>query len=345
MSRYVVLRLGRPPFSVRIDIRVPAILLALFTMAFGALVLNVGTGEYPIPPLDVARTIFGYGQGDYDLIVNTLRLPRALVAFLVGGAMALSGAILQGLTRNPLASPDVVGVTSGASLAAAAVLLLAPGAPLWALPVAALAGAAVTALITYVFAWKDGSSPIRLLLVGIGVAAAANALMTLLLVHSKSLIVNKAMVWMTGSVYGRSWEHLTPLLPWLAVFVPLALVLARHLNALHLGDDVARGLGARLEYQRGLLLVTCVALAGAAVATAGTVGFVGLMAPHIARRLVGPSHGGLLPTAAMVGGLIVLLADLVGRTLFAPLEIPCGVVTAAIGAPYFLFLLYRSRHV
>jgi iron complex transport system permease protein len=155
--------------------------------------------------------------------------------------------------------------------------------------------------------------------------------------------VSQALVWLTGSVYGRSWEQVFSLLPWLAVFMPIALLRFRHLNVLNLGDEVALGLGSRIELERGLLALSSVALAASAVATAGTVGFVGLMAPHIARRLVGPSHGGLLPVSAMTGGAMVVLADLAGRTLFAPIEIPCGIVTAVVGAPFFLYLLYRTR--
>jgi iron complex transport system permease protein len=155
--------------------------------------------------------------------------------------------------------------------------------------------------------------------------------------------VSQALIWITGSVYGRGWEHIGSLLPWLAVFVPLALLLSGELNALHLGDDIARGLGSRVELVRGLLLLASVALVGSTIAAAGNIGFVGLIAPHLARRLVGPAHEGLLPTAAMIGGAIVVLADLLGRSLAAPIDLPCGVITAAIGAPYFLYLLYRSQ--
>jgi iron complex transport system permease protein len=155
--------------------------------------------------------------------------------------------------------------------------------------------------------------------------------------------VSQALVWLAGSVYGRIWEQVLLLLLWLGVFVPLALVLARHLNALNLGDDLARSLGSAVEWQRGLLLLTSMALVSASVATAGTIAFVGLIAPHIGRQLVGPNHEGLIPVAAMLGGAIVLIADLLGRILFAPIELPCGVITAAVGAPYFLYLLICHR--
>jgi iron complex transport system permease protein len=155
--------------------------------------------------------------------------------------------------------------------------------------------------------------------------------------------VQRALIWLTGSVYGRSWSEFWPLLPWIVVFVPLALLLARDLNALNLGEDVARGLGSPVTWRRGLLLLTAVALAAATVAAAGTIGFVGLMAPHIARRLVGPDHSGLLPTAGVIGALIVVASDLVGRTIFAPIELPVGLITAIVGAPFFIYLLWRTR--
>ena len=148
-----------------------------------------------------------------------------------------------------------------------------------------------------------------------------------------------------GSVYGRSWETFWPLLSFIVVFLAVTLFMSRHLDALHLGDDLARGLGSNIEWQRGLLLISCVALAGSSVAAAGTVGFVGLMAPHIARRLVGPSHGSMIPVAALIGAFTVTLADLLGRMLLPPIEIPCGVITAAVGAPYFIWLLLRSRNL
>ena len=190
-------------------------------------------------------------------------------------------------------------------------------------------------------AWKRGDSPIRLILVGIGLAFVTGALTSIMITFGDVYDVQRALIWLTGSVYGRSWDEVWALLPWLIVFLPLAQALTRPLNALNLGEDVARGVGVQVVWQRGLLLLTAVALAGSTVAAAGTIGFVGLMAPHLARRLVGPSHEGLLPTAALLGGLLVVAADLVGRTVFAPIEVPCGIVTAVIGAPFFIWLLYH----
>jgi iron complex transport system permease protein len=321
------------------------VFLVLGLVAFAGVVANVGYGEYRIPPLDVVKTLFGIqtGEGQYDFIVNVLRLPRALVAVLVGAALAVSGAILQGLTRNDLAAPDIVGINAGAGLAAVTLIVAFPSVSSAYLPPAAFGGALVVALLLYVLAWRGRSSPMRLILIGVGLSAVTTALTTVMITFGEIQQVSQALVWLTGSVYGRSWEQVFTLLPWLIVFLPLTFLRFRHLNALGLGDELATGLGARVELDRGLLVLASVALAASAVATAGTISFVGLMSPHIARRFVGPGSGGLLPTAAMTGGALVVLADLVGRTLFAPIEIPCGIVTSAIGAPFFLYLLYRGR--
>ncbi|MEM9485413.1 MAG: iron ABC transporter permease [Cyanobacteria bacterium P01_F01_bin.116] len=331
--------------SARLDRRVPKVLLGLLLVTLLAMVWSVGQGEYPIPPLDVVRTVLGLptDNSDYGFIVNTLRLPRTLVAWGVGMALAIAGTLTQGITRNPLAAPGIIGVNAGASLAAVSLIVVFPGVPITLLPLAAFIGALTVAVLIYLLAWNGGSSPVRLILVGVGFSLVAGALTNLIITFGNIFDVSQALVWLVGSVYGRSWAQALAFTPWLIVFGLLSLLLSRELNALQMGDDVARSLGSRLEWQRGWLLLSSVALAGAAVATAGSIGFVGLMAPHIARQLVGPSHEGLLPTAALTGGMVVVVSDLIGRLLFAPIELPCGIVTAVIGAPYFLYLLIRDR--
>jgi iron complex transport system permease protein len=331
--------------SFRIDRRVPLMLLCLAVVIAIAMVINVGRGEYPISPLDIIKTVLGIDTGnpDHAFVIHNLRLPRTIVAFMVGVALAISGTIFQGLTRNPLADPGIIGINAGASLAAVTVIILFPAAPIYTLPLSAFAGALLMAMLIYSLAWNNGSSPILLILMGVGLSAIASAFTSLMITFGEIYSVSDALVWLAGSVYGRTWEQVFSFLPWLIVFVPMALTLARHLNALNLGNDVAKGLGSLVEWQRGLLVLVGVALAGAGVATAGMIGFVGLIAPHLGRQLVGTNHEGLIPTSALLGGVIVVAADLLGRTLFAPIEIPCGVVTAAIGAPYFLYLLIRNR--
>ncbi|WOD36947.1 iron ABC transporter permease [Nodosilinea sp. E11] len=343
ITPWLSIRPQRFPLSFRVDRRVPAVLAVLVAIALLSLIFNVSQGEYPVPPLEVVKTILGFPASlDYAFVVNTLRLPRALVALLVGMGLATAGTILQGLTRNPLAAPEIIGINAGASLVAVALIVLFPQVAVGWLPIAAFLGGLGAAIAIYLLAWNGGSSPMRLILVGIGLTSLTGAFTTLMITFGNIYDVSQALVWLTGSVYGRSWEHLWPLLPWLAVFLPLTLVLARDLDTLNLGDNLAQGLGSRVEWTRSLLLLCAVALAGASVATAGTIGFVGLMAPHLARNLVGPSHAGLIPAAALTGACIVELADIVGRLAFAPIELPCGVITAIIGAPYFLWLLYRD---
>jgi iron complex transport system permease protein len=342
---WIIVRTPRPNLSFKLDRRVPWITAVALALTLGVLVWNVGTGEYPISPSEVIQTILGIDTGnrDHSFVVNTLRLPRALVAWLVGVMLALAGGIMQSLTRNALASPDITGVTAGASLGAVVLLIVFPKAALISLPLAALLGGLAVAVLIYLLAWRHGDSPIRLILVGIGLTAVLSAAQAILLLRADIERVQRALYWLTGSIYARSWEHLAALLPWCLALIPLALFSARHLNALHLGEEVARGLGSAVQWQRGLLLLIAVGLTGAAISQVGTIGFVGLIAPHLARRLVGPAHEGSMPVAALIGGLLVLASDFVGRTLFAPVEAPAGIIIALVGAPFFIYLLWRQR--
>lgn len=338
-----VVRLGH--FSFKLDRRTIPVFLALLAVGVVVLVTSISYGEYDITPLEVLQTIVGVetDDGRHELVVWTFRMPRILVAFMVGAALAVSGAILQGITRNPLADPGILGVTSGASLAAVAVIVWFDVPIAWVAP-AAFGGALIMATLIFALAWKGGSAPVRLILVGVGLGAVATALTNLMIVFGEITQVQQATVWLAGSVYGRDWDHVRTIALWLAVLLPVSVLMARQLNTLNLGDDLARGLGLRVEIQRGLLLVVSVALAAVAVSVAGTVGFVGLVAPHITRRLVGPSHEALIPTAALLGGVLLMLSDLIGRWVIAPSELPVGVIAALIGAPYFIYLLYQTRN-
>ncbi|MFC1464223.1 MAG: FecCD family ABC transporter permease [Candidatus Brachytrichaceae bacterium NZ_4S206] len=331
--------------SLRVNRRVPLVALVTLLATLAVMIVNIGVGEYPIAPLDVVKTALRIGDTnkDYDFIVNTLRLPRMLVAVGVGVALGVSGAIMQGLTRNPLASPDILGISAGAGLTAVALIVIVKNVPAGVIPFAAFAGAGLVALLIYLLAWRKGDSPIRMVLIGIGLGAIAGAGTSFMITFGNAYDVQRALVWLTGSVYARSWEELHALLPWLIVFVPAAVLMARHLNVLNLGEEVAMSLGSKVSAQRGLLILVSVALAGASVAAAGTIGFIGLMAPHIARKLVGVQHEGLLPISGVIGGFILVAADLVGRTIFAPIELPAGLVVAVIGAPFFVYLLILNN--
>ncbi|MNJ52322.1 putative siderophore transport system permease protein YfhA [compost metagenome] len=301
-------------------------------------------GERVIPPLETIRTALHFGSGEYDFAVLTVRLPRALVGLLAGCGLALSGTVLQGITRNPLASPGVLGLNSGAAAAAVAVIVLFPSFPMRSLPIAAFGGALLAASLIYIFSWRQGQAGLsgRILLVGIGISAMAGGVISYLLTLGEIFRVTQAAVWMAGSLYGRTWEHFWPLLPWVAILAPVLLLLSRSLDLFQLGDNTAIGLGLRLELMRGLFIIIAVGLAGSAVSMAGTITFVGLMGPHIARGLVGGQSRRLLPAAALCGALLVLIADLTGRLVFSPYEIPVGLVTALIGAPYMIQILRRK---
>ncbi|MBP1993670.1 FecCD family ABC transporter permease [Paenibacillus eucommiae] len=323
----------------------PLVLIVLVGMNLVILCLQIVLGDFPISVNDAFKAVAGIGNERYDLVVNRFRFPRALVGFLVGAGLALSGVILQGITRNPLASPGVIGLNSGAALLTVSAIILVPAFPVALLPFAAFLGAFLAAALSYMLAWRRGLSAVRLVLVGVSISASAGAFVTFLLTFSDIYDAKRAVVWMTGSIYGRSWEHFWPLLPWLLVLFPLLMLLGKQLDVIQLGDELAKGLGSRLERSRGILLLISVSLAGASVAMAGTIGFVGLMAPHISRYLVGAASRRLMPTAALIGGMIVMLADLLGRTLLRPMEIPCGILIAMIGAPYMIYLLYKKRNM
>ena len=329
--------------NVRLDRRTVLVSMALTVVAAAAIALSVSVGDFPIRLADVVPAIVGFGNADSDFIVRTLRLPRALTGALVGAAFGLSGAIFQSLARNALASPDVIGITAGSSAAAVAVIVWVGGSAT-AVSGGALVGAFVTAAAIYLLAYKRGVVGYRLVLIGIGMAAVLSALTSYLLTRAEIFEAQRATVWLTGSLNGRSWDHVGPVAAVLAVVLPVTLALGRQLRLLELGDDTAKGLGARVERSRGALIGAGVTLAAMATASAGPIAFVALVAPQIARRLV-RSAGATLVPSALAGAALVLLADVVARRAFAPTELPVGVVTGIIGAPYLLWLLARANRI
>lgn len=332
------------PVSWRVDRRVPLVCLLLLLVLVAVLVTSVSYGEYNIAPLDVVRAVLGIETNDpnHMLVVRTFRLPRILVALLIGMSLAVSGAIMQGITRNDLADPGILGINTGAGVAVVGYVTFAAVLQEQFIPWLAFAGALVTSILIYSLAWKGGSSTLRLILIGVGVAALGGALISFFITRLEVNRAQQAYVWLTGSVYGSSWGDVRLMLVWLLVLLPVAFFLARQLNTMGLGDELAVGLGSRLEVQRLILIAISSALAAITVTVAGTIGFVGFVAPHIARRLVGPMHEGLLITTSLVGGLLMVTADLLSRWVISPAEIPIGVTTAIIGAPYFAYLLYRK---
>jgi iron complex transport system permease protein len=320
----------------------PRICIVLVTATLAALVASIAIGEFEIPPLDVISTLLGAGDQATSFIVVDLRLPRALTGLMAGVALGLAGMVFQDVTRNPLVSPDIVGVAAGASLAAVALIVFGSASGAAPVPLAALGGALIAGVALYGLAWRRGIHGYRLVLVGIGIAAFADAGIYYVFTRGRIFEVARAYVWLVGSLNGRSWEQVWPLVAALGVLLPLLLVLARNVDVLRFGDDVAAGLGVRVERTRMLLLATATVLTAVAVACAGPIGFVAFASPHIARALTGvASVRSTMVAAAACGALLVLAADLAGRMLFAPTEIPVGIVTSILAAPYFLFLLKR----
>jgi ABC-type Fe3+-siderophore transport system permease subunit len=322
--------------------RHPAALM--WTLGVLAVVLSVyslGVGATSVPFGDVLRALTGNADNDASRIVIDFQLPRVLLCWLVGIALAVSGAALQGVIRNPLAAPDVIGVTKGAGFAGMLLLIAIPTAPAALIAPAAFVGGVLAAILVYVFAYRRGATPVRIALVGIAVSAAFEAGIRFLLVRDP-LDVNASLIWLTGSLFGRSMTEVYEILPWVVVLVPLLIMRARRLDVLGLGDDLASGLGEPVERTRRLVLITAVALASVSVSVAGTIGFVGLIAPHMARRVFGGRHLSSLPAAGLFGVLLMVVADMLGRGLIPPLEIPAGLVTAVIGGPYFLYLLVKT---
>lgn len=345
MNRYTVLRSRLDKISFCIENKAIIVLTSLLVLSLLLLILGLSVGSTMIHPWSIVEHLLGKGDGKYTFIIETLRLPRMALAFLVGISLAVSGLILQGLVRNPLASPDIIGITGGAKVAAVLFITYFSAVSIKWLPVAAIIGAGIASIIIYVLAWKKGINPIRLVLIGIGVEAGMGALVTMMIVLSPTYSTSEAYIWLTGSVYGTNWNNVLAMLPWTLIFVPITMLLARKINAQELGDDLAMGLGLNVQLNRCLLIFISVALAGSAVAFAGGIGFVGLIAPHIARKLVGRTFGSLVPVSALIGGLIVMLADVAARTVFLPLDLPAGVFVSGIGAPFFIYLLNRNRNM
>ncbi|MHC0038205.1 FecCD family ABC transporter permease [Pseudoneobacillus sp. C159] len=351
MSQYKGLRILRGKISLLIDKKALKVFLTLLLVSFSIFVISTGMGDMKISPINVLKVFFGGGTKMEQLVVQNFRLPRIIVALMVGMGLAAAGGILQGLIRNPLASPDILGITGGASFAVVGFLAFFSDennsltVSIEWMPVSAFVGATVVALLVYFLAWKNGVSPIRLVLIGIGISALMQAFTTLMMIMGPIYRASQANIWITGTVYGSNWKNVTIIVPCTLVLIVITLLLARNVNIQELGDEIATGVGSQVQKQRFWLLIVATALVGTSVAFAGGIGFVGLMAPHMARRLVGSAFGALLPVSALIGGILVMVADLIGRTMFSPLEIPAGVFTASIGAPYFIYLLFKTRNL
>ncbi|TDW17683.1 FecCD family ABC transporter permease [Kribbella kalugense] len=323
--------------------RTLVVIVVLAIVVFATFCVSLSLGDFKIPVIDVVKTLFGGGDRATEFIVNQLRLPRALTGLLVGTALGLSGAIFQSIARNPLASPDIIGVTYGAS-AFAVFAIVTLGFTGVAVSAFAIAGAVLTAFLMYVLAWRHGVSSYRLILIGIGIGAIATSITSYLLTKARVEIAQQALIWLTGSLNGRDWSNVRSLAITFVVLLPFLVFLVHQLRILQLGDETAYGLGLRVEVSRLGLIVIAVLLAAVATAAAGPIGFVAFVAPPIARRLT-RSPGPAMITSGLIGALVVGLSDLVAQHAFGETQLPVGVVTGVVGAPYLMFLLARANRV
>ena len=317
-------------------------------VAFAILVIitfvgSLMNGSVEISPLQVLSTL-GIGTESVDetkqQILQNIRLPRTIVSMLVGVNLSLSGAILQAVMKNPLADPHIIGISSGAGLFGIFVMLVKSDAGTLVTP-AAFVGALLAALLIYILAWKDGLRPIRVILAGVAVSAFLGAGISAMLIFYSDK-VHSALLWMVGGLSARSWNHVEILYPYTIIGTILTFLGARHLNILQLGDEIAKGLGLRVDLVRSILTAVAALLAASAVCVVGLLGFVGLIIPHTARLLIGSDYKFLLPASALLGAAVLTISDTFARTMFAPTELPVGILMAILGAPFFLFLLRRE---
>jgi len=316
------------------------ILLIFVIIAVLSFFISIGNGAVKISAKEIIHAVlFEEATVNYQIIWN-VRLPRTIVASLVGTCLALSGVILQGVMRNPLAGPNIIGVSAGAGLLTLIVLIVFPNYYFLA-PAGAFVGALLATLLIYFLAWKDGVVPMRLILAGVAVSsllgAGTNAIMTFYPDKVSGIIG-----FMVGGLSATNWKHVNTILPYAAVGIILLLFTPNKLNILMLGDEVATGLGVNVEKTRFLFIIISSLLAGAAVSVAGLLGFVGLIVPHITRLFIGSDYRYLLPATIFTGASIVVMCDTISRVMFAPMEIPVGIIMSALGAPFFLYLLRRK---
>jgi len=323
----------------RIWLRNGVSLAALVSLVV-ALLAGIMIGAVPINLQEIWQSLVGTPTGELYQIVHNIRLPRVLIGALVGMNLALAGCILQGVLRNPLADPGIVGVSAGAGLAAMLLMILWPELTVF-VPLAAFLGALGALALVLALAWNNGVQPLPMVLAGVAIAALFGSGMSVLMIfHSDK--VQGTVNWMAGGLQGRSWGHIRMILPYSLIGSLGTMVSYRYLNLLQLGDDVAKSLGTRVQLARFGLVILAALLAASAVSVAGLLGFVGLIVPHITRMLIGSDFEYLLPCSALLGAVTVVAADLIARTVFSPVEIPVGIIMAFLGAPFFIYLLRKG---
>ncbi|MEE4568672.1 iron ABC transporter permease [Paenibacillus polymyxa] len=313
--------------------------IALPFLLLAVSVYGLAYGSVSIPLQEINQVLLHNDESTYRTILMDLRLPRVLVGLLVGACLAASGALLQGVMKNPLADPGIIGVSAGGGLAAVITMVMLPQLS-YLLPVTAFLGAFLSAIVIYLLAWDRGASPVKIVLAGVAINALLGALTNGVMVMYSDR-VQAVLPWLSGGLNGRSWHHLEFMAPYAIIGLIASLFAIKPANLLLLGDDSAQLLGQRVELQRMLIILLSALLAGTAVSVAGLIGFVGLVVPHVIRLLIGEDYRFLLPLSIVGGGTLVVLADTVARSWFDPIELPVGILLAVIGAPFFLILLKK----
>ncbi|TGY42331.1 iron ABC transporter permease [Clostridium sartagoforme] len=323
------------------------ILLVLLVISF---FVTLCWGTYKVTPLEVINTLLGNGTKMQKAAIINLRLPRMLVGIAVAVALSTAGAILQTITKNDLADTGIIGINAGAAVAAVLFITYSTGnyyselgqLSIFVLPFMAIVGAGVTSFILYMLSSRKGVRPRRLLLIGIGLNAGLNALITFFTFRGGVGDYNRVLVWTSGSLWGAGWSYAKVIIPIVLLMFIIVLLNHKKLDVLNLSDELATGLGLNLQKERKKFLTFAVILAGSATAFAGNIGFLGLISPHIARKLVGPYHKNFISISAIISIIIVLLADAVSRNLFSPIEIPVGITVSIFGVPYFIYLMMKE---
>lgn len=327
-------------FGVSRNVWRMGVLTVFLLLAVCGLFLSLAKGASTITIQQITDILLNPGTDPQSQIIWNIRMPRTIVAALVGINLSLSGAILQAVMRNPLADPHIIGISSGAGLTGVVIMILFPALEYLIAP-AAFVGAMLAAVCIYILAWKNGIKPVRIILAGVAVSAFLSAGISGLMIFYSDR-VHGALMWMVGGLSARSWPHVEIILPYAVIGLLLALGGAAYLNILQLGDEMARGLGVNVEVTRIAMTAVAALLAASAVSVVGLLGFVGLIVPHAARLLIGSDYRFLLPAAALLGIATVTLSDTFARVVLAPVELPVGIIMAFLGAPFFLFLLRRE---
>lgn len=323
------------------------VILLLLILALAALMI----GSFSISPPEVIQTFLGKGTTLQEFTIYQIRLPRVILAIIVASALAVSGGILQGITRNPLSEPGIIGINAGAALFV--VLWISSGTSAYYsalsattilfIPIIAMAGSLLLVLFIYFFSYKKGIRPVRFILTGIGINSGIGAVITFYQLNMSKGDYNQVLTWTNGSLWGSSWNYILLTLPAVLILIVLTLLRSRTLDVLSLGDELSAGVGVSIQKEMVFFLVIAAFLAALATAVAGNIAFLGLLGPQIARRMTGPIHRKMLPLAAGISSIILILADTAARNLFSPVEIPVGIIVSVLGVPHFIYLMIKEN--